>query len=153
VRFYDDHDTIKFYCPDTDEYEAYPVCEIDTIATVEPYYGLCNYTDSFYGKQYVLHLDSCESKKQILVVVRYSVIYDITVVVSTSEGNEGFFKTNFGDSQKISIDVLGHTYKNAIRIPGKEWDEILSLVFSYEYGIIQMQYEDQTFSLVYDETL
>ena len=151
VRYYNDHDTIKFYCPETDKYEVYPVCGTDTTVRVEPYYGLCDYTDSFYGKQYELYRDSCESTKKILVLVKYSVQDDIIVSVSESENNVFYNTANFGKTQKITIDVLGHTYKDAIRIPGTEWGDIISLVFSYEYGIIQMQYADQTLSLINDE--
>jgi hypothetical protein len=154
IRYYDIHDTITFYCPETDEYEFYLVCAIDTTVNVEQYYGLCDYTDYFYEKQYFLYLDSCGSTNRITVFVRYSVQNDIHAIIAhpeNSERSQSSFVANYDQSKKISIEVLGHTYKNAIRIPGYEWSPIQSIVFSYEYGVIQMQYEDQTFSLINDE--
>lgn len=152
VRYYNEHDTVKFYCPESDEYESYVVCDRDTTINIEQYSeGYCDYTVFSYFLTYILSLDSCGSSKSLAVFINAPNPGDLVVYINHPDHDQGVFIASFKESSKFSIDILDNTYHNVIEMPGSEWSEIPSILFSYEYGVIQIQYENQTFSLINNE--
>jgi hypothetical protein len=153
IRYYNDHDTLKFYCPESDVIESYIVCRRDTSIDIEQYYynQFCEYAEFRHILSYKLSLDSCSSSSFILVSVNTVKPEYIQVSVRGFGSYDVGFGAVYDESKKFSIDVLDHTYSSVIEIPDSESSEIPFILFSYEYGIIQIQYENQTFNLINDE--
>jgi hypothetical protein len=151
IRYYDINDSISFYCPEDDEYRNYIVCERDTIVTNYQDNGICDYVNYFYAKEYRLFLNNCDDSTFMRVAATASFQDDITVWEIDRNLGSSLFKTRYEDNPKFSIEILDHTYYNVIEISGSDYSPILSILFSYGYGVIQMQYENQTFSLLNNE--
>jgi len=153
VRYYNDHDTVKFYCPESDVFETYVVCVRDSSVSIEQYHAnqFCEYAVYRHTLDYRLSLDSCGSSNFIKVAINNLRPGYIHASVYKNGSYNGVFGADFEDCTKISIDVLGYTYHNVIEIPGSEMSHIPSILFSYEYGVIQIQEENQTFSLINNE--
>lgn len=150
VRYYNENDTVTFYCPEFDLYESYIVCNRDTSKTIEQYHEspYCEPTVIKYSLRYILYLDSCGSSKHITVFIDTPNPGNIRVSIYQPDSDSGGSHVSFDESTKFSTDVFGFSYHNVIEIPGSESYEIPSILFSYEFGVIQIKYEDRTFSLV-----
>ncbi len=153
IRYYNDHDTVKFYCPESDIIESFIVCERDTTITIEQYYynQFCEYAVFTHVLSYLLFLDSCSSSSLILVSVNNLGPEHIHVSINEFGSYDGGFGAEYDESKKFSIDVLDHTYSSVIELHDSESSEIPYILFSYEYGVIQIQFENQTFNLINDE--
>ncbi len=66
-------------------------------------------------------------------------------------GYDDLMKASYTGSAKSTVEILGQTYENTIKIFGVSLGDAEFAIFSYEYGIIQIKFENQTFSLVNDE--
>jgi hypothetical protein len=153
IRYYNDHDTVKFYCPESDVIESFIVCSRDTTIDIEQnYYNqFCEYAEFTHVLSYLLFLDSCSSLSYMLVLVNNLGPERIQVSINEFGSYDGELIVEYDESKKFSIDVLGHTYSSVIRLPDPKSSEIPFILFSYEYGIIQIQFENQTFNLINDE--
>lgn len=153
VRYYNEHDTVKFYCAESDVFESYIVCNRDTSQSIEQYYynSHCEYTEYSYSLRYILYLDSCGSSQMIIVGIDNARPGNIDVSITTPDIDRVGNAVLFDESRKFSIDVLGYTYHDVIEISSSGSSEIPSFLFSYEYGVIQIQFENKTFSLANNE--
>ena len=153
VRYYNDHDTVKYYCPDTDVYESYMVCNRDSSLSIEQFHTnrFCEYAVYKHSLRYILNLDSCGGSKYIMVFIDTPNPGNIRVSIYQPDSDHGGSHVSFDEITKFSIDIEGYTYNNVIEIPGSESPEMPSILFTYEYGVIQIEYENQTFSLVNEE--
>lgn len=150
IRYYNDHDTVKFYCPESDVIESFIVCSRDTTIDIEQnYYNqFCEYAEFTHVLSYVLYLDSCSSSSLILVSLNTFGPEYIRVSIRGFGSYVGGFGAEYDESTKFSVDVLDHTYSSVIELHDSESSEIPFILFSYEYGIIQIQFENQTFNLI-----
>ena len=153
VRYYNEHDTVKFYCPENDVLESYAVCTRDTPIQIEQikHNQFCEYVVYRHTLYYKLDIDSCGSSKSIVIFIDLSRSGNISVSIAHPDNDQGRFSTYFHENTTFSINVIDHTYHNVVEISGSESSEIPSILFSYEYGVIQINYENQTFSFVNDE--
>lgn len=154
IRYYDENDTIKFYCPEIDSFETYIVCLRDSEVSIEQYYynRYCQYTVFTHAQFYRLYKDSCDSPNMTHFAInglRHNYIQ--ASVNIGNECNDGTYEADFEDCKKFTEEVLGFTYNNVIEIPDSKMSELPSILFSYEYGVIQIKYEDRTFSLINNE--
>lgn len=151
IRYYDQNDTITFYCPEDDEYLDYVVCIRDTLVEIYPNYGtFCDYTDYFYEKLYRVVQNNCNDSVQMTVIVNASFQKNIAVKYFEID-KQDTFRARYEDSPKHSVEVQGHTYSKVIKITGKGYTSLQTILFSYEYGVIQMQFENKTYSLLNNE--
>ena len=153
IQYYDSQDTITFYCPESDTYAVYPICTRDTLVDVDHLLGRCDQYRIYHSKFYELSMDTCGNSNRIRMFLDPGNKEEIYVIILETDSTQNGCSANYKESTKFSTEVLGKTYDNVIRIPsfGWDWNTVESILFSYEYGVIQIEYEDHTLSLVNNE--
>ena len=148
VRYYNENDTITFYSVETGQFEVYPICDREPMSASWEHKGTwCYYVETFHGIRYSLQKDSCASDLGIVVSIKSE--NNIAINWDYSEGRD-YFDLNPLESHSAPINVLGSIYENTFEIPNGKYgsDSIKSVIFSFEYGIIQYNFNNATYSLV-----
>lgn len=151
IRYLDEHDTIRYYCEETDEYEEYIICHRADVFEYDVI-DRCDQKAYYYTKDYYLLKDSCDSETTIRIHISTMGYNDIDYHGSYPDqlGRDALH-ANYEFSLKTSFEVLGHTYLNTIYMESRLDDSIVGIRFNYEFGVIQRVYEHLTFNLVNDE--
>lgn len=155
VRYYNDHDSIAFYCPENDSFVVFQVCSRSTNHLTETAEDRCGIITRVYFMDYFLYSDSCHGENLLRVSVFPEVNNNnnVTIDVSILDYSD-LISTSYTESPKSTVEILGHTYENTIQIfSTTSWADLEFIIFSYEYGIIQIKYESQTFNLMNNETI
>jgi hypothetical protein len=152
IRYLDEHDTIRYYCEEIDEYEEYIVCECYDVFEYDKTYDRCDQKEYYYTKQYHLFKDSCNNETKFWINISTMGYHDIDYHGSyPNQLGRDALHAHYESSLKTPIEVLGHTYLNTIFIGSRLDDSIVGIRFNYEYGVIQRVYEHLIYNLVNDE--
>ena len=158
-RYYDNNDTISFYCSETDTYETFTICyHSDGFLGDEIRDTYCSWVDYKQRKNYKLYLDSCGTQRFFYIgfnkVSKGSNIkIDSYYKYLESGGDHTSFYTDTTELQ--TFNILGSTYDDVYFCTFHSFanDSLKSVLVSIEYGIIQYSFENSTYSLLNDENL
>ena len=153
IKYYLEHDTIRFYCQETGEYKVYPVCAIDTLKDIveEPVHFWCSSDYIYYAIEYRLYMDECGADQYFLIELSDEESSSVEIYLIYSEDKHDGITISYDEYEKSTFEALGKLYDNTIEIEFPAGDSLNSVIFSLEYGIIQYQFLDITFSLINDE--
>ena len=151
IRYYDDHDTIRFYSEELDTIQKFVVCNRTEEHEYEISPDRCEQEKHYYSKYYICFKDSCNSGENFTIriswgsTVKYYHVYD-------NEYNDNFIG-NTNDFPNLTLSVMGNTFSNCIFLIHNidAGDSIIKLLYSNEYGVIQRQYEHATFNLIVED--
>lgn len=152
-RYYIENDTIIFYSQDTEEYETYIVCYEETGFPMDEISGTwCSHFVLFENHYFELFRDSCGSERFFRVRNNKNSGY-ISSDVSSFYSNEDSEIQNVNTINDFnqSFEIFGYTYKNLAIIEFSANDSLKSILYSIEYGIVQYEFENITYSLLRDE--
>lgn len=152
-RYYIENDTIIFYSQDTEKYETYIVCKEVTSFSMEEFKGAwCSYFELFEKQYFDIFRDSCESERFFRVRNNKNFGYISSDVSSFySEGDYDVQYVNTINDFNHSLEIQGSTYTNLAILEFSANDSLKSILYSVEYGIVQYEFENITYSLLRDE--
>jgi len=152
IRYYDDHDTIKFYSSETQTYEIFIVCRRITEHEYEISRDRCEQETHYYSRYYECFKDSCNSGEFYRLNIegghKHYIIYHGFYANTLLDDD---LSAIYENSPKYPVEILGHTYENTISLVSHVIDSIESILYTHEYGVIQRNYENVTFNFVNDE--
>ena len=151
IRYYDDHDTIRFYSEELDTIQKFVVCNRTEEHEYEVSLDRCEQETHYYTKYYKCFKDSCNSEENYKIylywgaAITFSSIYD--------NGTIDSYSGNTNDFPNLTLTVMGNTFSNCIFLIHNidAGDSIIKLLYSNEYGVIQRQYEHATFNLIVED--
>lgn len=152
-RYYEDNDTIVFYCEESDEYATYEVCNRGDSFMDSPQSSLwCDWIHYDQYKAHAFYRDSCDSDHLISTQVElWSNLGTRTSIAFQYGHNQVQALTVVSEPETWnSYEILGIRYEDVSECEISWEGSISSMLYSQEYGVVQYVFENKIFSLLKD---
>ena len=151
-RYYDEHDTIRFFSEETQTYEVFILCYSDESHEIDPSPDRCGQETHYFAKYYEYYKDSCNNEEHFQFNFKTHGTNDFSYhEFYKTEYRADAFRIDYDNLPISTIEILGQTFENTVFMNNPNVDSLIAIRVSYEYGVIQRVFEHATFNLVNDE--